>query len=171
MIRPRLSAILALLLVTALLTALALTRPPQETESSLSVLVLRPQEGNAIVVSCDRQTALLSLGDSAQQAELAEYLDRNDLQIDHLLQPVQEQTSLALGRSRCVLQSGEAGALRLQITHGENELELLISPEGRVTVRRNDEAPEALEDGLHSTRFFSDGETLTQRPDFTAWDR
>ncbi len=62
------------LVLAGLLAALGLRESPNRTDS-LSVLALRPREGNALVVNCNRQALLLPLGDGAEDSRLAEYLN------------------------------------------------------------------------------------------------
>ena len=183
--------VLALALLTAAVAALAL-RSPRAPESSLTALVLRPEEGNAILVTCDREALLLPLGEGEELEELEDYLRRQrTLRVRYLICPEPDSAPaleapalekarqiapsaqaepLPLGAALCHLEDGGEGRLTLRILHGRNELRLRLTPGADPALSVNGAETELLDNEDCSTRFFSDGETVLRRPDFSVWD-
>lgn len=183
--------LLATALLLAVLLGLSYAQSPSQEPAVLSVTVLRPEEGNAVIAACGGQTLLLPLGDGSDGEALAEYLRRQPhLQIEQLVWVEQtpipaawekhladadrmllqdEALILPLGDAVCRVERA-ADALTLTVTHAGNRLQLRFSPELPPELTLNAQAPTVLETARHSVRIFSDGAAFSLRPDFSAWE-
>ncbi len=184
------AVLLMLVLLCVGLAALSLAFP-QQSPSSLSCLMLRQWEGNALLITCDRDHVLLSLGDAADQEKLGAYLRRRRLQIGHVVQLRDEPLSAALTAQTpdaklyhvqvealcvflreaiCRIERTGAGELTVTVTHGDNQMVLCLPPNAFPEVSLNGAPPARLQADRHSVRIFSDGTHFTVRPDFSAWE-
>ena len=84
--RQMICYILLMAALLAVLVTLKYTLPRQPEQTTLSVLVLREGEGNAVIVSCGGQTLLLLPDEADDMEDLADYLIRQrSLWVEHLV--------------------------------------------------------------------------------------
>ena len=122
--------LLTIVLFLAVTVVLACALLPEQGPDTLSVLVLRPGEGNAVIVSCGGQSLLLPMGDEKDAEDLSNYLKRQRLlQIEHTVDPAETASfSVPLGDALCQIKKTASGVLTVHVTHAENRMCLRISP-------------------------------------------
>ena len=182
--------LLAAILLLAAMVGIGHMLPPEQKPDKLTVLVLRPGEGNAALVTCGGQTLLLPLGDSENTEDLAAYLKMQQLlHIDHIAylseKPFSaalteqlseadvividaETASVSLGTAICRIEPAAEDTISISVTHRENNLRLVFFPESSPGLLMNDEQPTELNTAFNSVRIISDGVRFKILPDFSA---
>lgn len=130
--------------------------------------MLRPGEGNAVILSCGGQSLLLPLGDDEDTEDLEEYLNRQRLSPDRY-EPANSQETLTLGDADCKVEQTGRDTWAITVTHAENQLYLRFRQAAQSELSLDGEAPTELNTERHSVRILSDGARFTVRPDFSAW--
>ena len=161
--------LLSLVLLLAVLAALMYATPKEQGLDTLSVLVLCPGEGNAVLVTCGGETLLLPVGDDEDRKTLNTSLKKQQL-LSIVHESVSKQDTVSLGDAVCEIEQTDPNIWLLTVTHAENRLRLRLSQTALPELWLNDEPSVELETDRHSVRILSDGTRFTIRPDFSMWD-
>ncbi len=168
--------ILTLVLVLAGLLALSHAMPPDRALDPLSVTALNGHDGDAVVLICGSQAAVVLYGDEPQR--LADYLrvhlfpqvallvhgENAQLQDLHAAVQIAEARTpesldgqrLRIGDAQLHVACPTGGDAALTVTHGGITL-----TQAHIDAMRRESG---------SMQFISDGKTCRIRPDFSLWD-